>query len=57
MFAPSVFICPPGYISTGGPDNSIVCESPNSTNWLGAVAMTEGRDLDHDWRHYHDDSQ
>jgi hypothetical protein len=53
MVAPSV-VCPPGYIFVTGPDNSVVCESPNSTNWLGAVAMTEGRDLQHDWRHYND---
>lgn len=52
FIAPSVVVCPPGYIAKDGPDNGTVCESPNSTNWLGAVALREGADLDRDWREY-----
>jgi hypothetical protein len=37
--------CPRGYIFVQGPDNSVVCEDPGDSNWLGAVALTEGRDL------------
>jgi hypothetical protein len=41
----SVIICPPGYIAEHGPDNGTVCESPDAGNWLGAVALTEGKAL------------